>query len=630
MNNETNKQKHFLVELQPVGRRIQIPENKSLLEAAQLAGVDITSICGGIGICGSCKVRLMQGELSSATIDEQETFTEDELHNGYRLACQAYPQSDVIIDVPPESLTTPQRLQLEGQQADIPVEPAIRIIPLEIPIPSITDLRSDFTRLKDAIGTTISQVEIEYPLLTSASPLLRDANWNIKAIFNQNKLISILPNQPPAVIAGLAVDVGTTKVAAYLVNLENGDTLAQAGMMNPQIAFGEDVISRISYAIAHPENGETSGRKILQERIVEGLNKLIQTMLEDFHQKNTQHVEIVDAVVVGNTAMHHLFGGFPVQQLGMAPYVPAVSEAVNVPAREIGLQITKGGLVYLPPNIAGYVGADHVAMLLATLFQYRKELAYSNKTVVALDIGTNTEISLLHNRQIYSCSTASGPAFEGAHIQFGMRAAPGAIERVQISKDGQIHYKTIADQPPVGICGSGILDVIAEMYYANILDEKGMILNHHPRVRKTERLPEFILATEDQTGHHQAVVITRRDINEIQLAKGAIRAGIEILLKEANIQTHDIDEFIVAGAFGTYIDIRNAMRIGMFPTLPAEKVHQVGNAAGTGARYMLLSQFYRDLASRVANEIHYVELSNHPKFTEEFSKSLFFPKKDLP
>ncbi|MGB9521733.1 MAG: 2Fe-2S iron-sulfur cluster-binding protein, partial [Anaerolineales bacterium] len=201
MNNGINNQKHFLVELQPIGRRIQIPEDKSVLEAAQLAGVDITSICGGIGICGSCKVRLMHGELSSPTLDEQETFTEDELQNGYRLACQAFPRSDVIIDIPPESLTTPQRLQLEGQQADIPVEPAIQIIPLELPLPSITDLRADFTRLKDAIGTTIPNIEIEYPLFTSASALLRDADWKIKAVFNQNHLISILPIYPPSVIA---------------------------------------------------------------------------------------------------------------------------------------------------------------------------------------------------------------------------------------------------------------------------------------------------------------------------------------------------------------------------------------------------------------------------------------------
>jgi len=628
MHNEKSNQ--FLVELQPIGRRIQISGNKSLLEAAQLAGVDITSICGGIGICGGCKIQLIHGELSPYTLEEQDTFTEQDIQNGFRLACQAYPKSDVIINIPPESLTTPQRLQLEGHQTEIPVEPTIRTIPLEIPAPSINDLRADFTRLKDALATTVPALEVEYPLLTTASPIFRDADWNIKAILNSNRLISILPSQTPTIVAGIAVDIGTTKVAAYLVNLENGMTLAQGGIMNPQIAFGEDVISRISYVMSHSEAVETNGMRIMQERIVEGLNKLIQTMLDEVHQKNPDHIEIVDAVIVGNTAMHHLFAGFPVHQLGMAPYVPAVSEATLIPAREIGLQIARGGLVFLPPNIAGYVGADHVAMLLATLFQYKNELAYSNKTVVTLDIGTNTEISLLHNRQIYSCSTASGPAFEGAHIQFGMRAAPGAIERVQISKEGKIHYKTIADQPAVGICGSGILDVIAEMYYANILDEKGAILNHHPRVRKPDRYPEFVLVSKDQTGHNQAVVITRRDVNEIQLAKGAIRAGIEILLKEAGIQVQDIDELIVAGAFGTYIDVRNAMRIGMFPNLPLEKVHQVGNAAGTGARYMLLSQFYRDLANKIAKEVHYVELSNHPKFTEEFSKSLFFPKKDLP
>ncbi len=630
MTENSQKQNRFLIELQPIGRRIQVPGGTSLLGAAQLAGVDITSVCGGIGICGDCKIRLVQGELTPPTLEEKDIFTEEQFQNGYRLACQAYPLSDILLEIPPESLTSLQRLQLESQQAEIAIEPPIQIIPINIPAPTITDLRSDFTRLQDELKSIVPSMKVEYPVLASASPVFRKAKWNIQAIFNQDHLVSIIPTQNPTIIAGLAVDIGTTKVAAYIVDLNTGVTLVQDGLMNPQIAFGEDVISRISYVINHPENGETSGSKVLQERIRDGLNKLIQTMQAEIEQKFAKQLEIVDAVVVGNTAMHHLFAGFPVQQLGLSPYVPAVSEASLIRARELGLNITKGGSVYLPPNIAGYVGADHVSMLLATLYQYRKELAYTNKAVVALDIGTNTEISLLHNRQIYSCSTASGPAFEGAHIQDGMRAAPGAIERVQITKDGKIHYKTIGDQPAIGICGSGILDVIAEMYYADILDEKGALLNHHPRVSRSGRFPEFILANEDETGHHQAVVVTRRDINEIQLAKGAIRAGIDILLYEAGIEVGDIDEFIVAGAFGTYINVKNAMRIGMFPILPLDKCHQVGNAAGAGAKYMLLSKYYRELASKIAHEVNYIELSNHPKFTEEFSKSLFFPIKYLP
>jgi len=235
----------------------------------------------------------------------------------------------------------------------------------------------------------------------------------------------------------------------------------------------------------------------------------------------------------------------------------------------------------------------------------------------------------LHNQKIISCSCASGPAFEGAHIQFGMRAAPGAIEKVQITPENNILYKTIADQAPVGICGSGILDAIAEMYTANLLDAKGMFLNNHPNIRIQNRNMEFVLVPAEKSGHHQDIVLTRRDVNEIQLAKGAIRAGINILLMEANLQPQDLDAFIIAGAFGTYIDVKNAMKIGMFPFLPLEKCQQIGNAAGLGARQMLLSKRYRQIASELANQIQYIELSNHPKFSDEFSKSLFFPSKEL-
>jgi len=617
------------IHLQPIGRRTQIRSDQSLLEAAQLAGVEITSICGGVGVCESCRVRLVKGELSPLTMDEQNTFSTEEIQQGYRLACQAFPRSDVILDIPPESLSTPQRLQLESQQKPSEFDPPVRRIQVAIPAPSIDDLRSDLTRLRSAIQPFYETFDVDYAILQKLSTLCRTAEWTIQAIFKDTTLIQILPADPKSKILGLAVDIGTTKVAAYLVNLETGDILAQAGSMNPQIAFGEDVISRISYLINHPEQRGHPSTNLLHQRIIEGLNNLIEKMLAEIGDSSVSSENIVDAVVVGNTAMHHLFAGLSVEQLGISPYVPAVSEALSITAKELGLNIAPSAEVYLPPNIAGYVGADHIAMLLPTIYPYYSDPNRKSSNVLAIDIGTNTEISLLHNQQITSCSCASGPAFEGAHIQFGMRAAPGAIERVQITPDHRILYKTIADQDPVGICGSGILDAIAEMYSANLLDAKGMFLKNHPNVRIQNRNMEFVLVPADQSGHHQEIILTRRDVNEIQLAKGAIRAGINILLMEAGLQPEELDAMIIAGAFGTYIDIKSAMKIGMFPYLPLERCQQVGNAAGLGARQMLLSKRYRQIASELAQQIHYIELSNHPKFSDEFSKSLFFPSKEL-
>ena len=621
--------RYYTIHLQPIGRRIQIRPDQSLLEAAQLSGIELTSICGGIGVCESCRVRLVEGELSPPTIDEQNAFSATEIQQGFRLACQAYPRTDIVIDIPPESLSTAQRLQLESRQKISEIDPVVHHNLVEISPPSINDLRSDLTRLRDALKPFCENFAVDYSILQKLPSLCRASNWSIQAVFHDKKLIQILPATPKSKILGLAVDIGTTKVATYLLDLETGEIVSQAGSMNPQIAFGEDVISRISYLITHPEQKHQPGNNLLHQRIIDGLNKLIDKMLSEINDSSLSYENIVDAVVVGNTAMHHLFAGLSVEQLGISPYVPAVSEALYIPAKELGLNIAPAAQIYLPPNIAGYVGADHVAMLLPTIYPYYSDPQKRSSTVMAIDIGTNTEISLLHNQKITSCSCASGPAFEGAHIQFGMRAAPGAIEKLQITPENNILYKTIADQAPIGICGSGILDAIAEMYTANLLDAKGMFLSNHPNIRVQNRNMEFVLVPAEKSGHHQDIVLTRRDVNEIQLAKGAIRAGINILLMEANLQPQDLDAFIIAGAFGTYIDVKNAMKIGMFPFLPLEKCQQVGNAAGLGARQMLLSKRYRQIASELANQIQYIELSNHPKFSDEFSKSLFFPSKEL-
>jgi uncharacterized 2Fe-2S/4Fe-4S cluster protein (DUF4445 family) len=604
----------FTINFQPIGKRVAVENGWSILIAAQGAGIDIATICGGIGACDSCKIRLINGSLNEPTLEEQALFTQAELYAGYRLACQSYPQSDLTIEIPPESLTAPQRLQIEGQAQPVEIDPAVTPIELEIPEPTILDLRSDSTRVRDALVLSGLNLPIDFklPVLATMSWLLRNYQWHTTLAMRNRSVTAVLP--PSTSLLGLAVDVGTTKLAAYLCDLATGAILAKAGAMNPQTAFGEDVISRISYSI-----NISDGRKTLQSRLIDSLNLLLQTMYQQLGEDNhpITSAQIVEAVVVGNTAMHHFFAGLPVQQLGLAPYVPAVSESLEIYAHEIGLNIAPGAMIYLPPNIAGYVGADHVAMLLAA------GISSSTKTTMALDIGTNTEISLAHNQQIFSCSCASGPAFEGAHIQAGMRAASGAIERVQVIH-GELRTQTIDNIPPIGICGSGILDAIACMYQIGALDHRGSYLPEHPSVRQVDHNFEFLLVDRLKSGNGQDLVITRRDVNEIQLAKGAIRAGVEVLLETAGIPAETIDEFIIAGAFGTYINIPSAIQIGMFPALPINRFRQVGNAAGAGARQMLLSLKQRSLAEEIAKRVSYIELSAYPNFTNIFSKSLFF------
>jgi len=327
-----------------------------------------------------------------------------------------------------------------------------------------------------------------------------------------------------------------------------------------------------------------------------------------------QPEEVIEAVVVGNTAMHHLLLRLPVQQLALSPFVPAISEALDIKAREIGLCIAPGAYVHLLPNIAGFVGADHVAMLLAT------GIWKTDGVALALDIGTNTELALVSSGEITSVSCASGPAFEGAHIKHGMRAASGAIERLRLIGD-RVEYQTVDGAPPVGLCGSGILDAMAQLYLAGVLDASGRI-GDHPRVRHVEGQREFVLVNEEERNGRLAVTITQQDVRQLQLAKGAIRTGIDVLLQARGHSEQDIQQVVIAGAFGTYVDVASAVAIGMLPQLPLNRFRQVGNAAGMGAKMALISDSKRAEAQMIAHRVQYIELGATPDFAQTFARAL--------
>lgn len=601
------------VQFQPSGRRITLEPGLNLLQIAQRAGVDLVAACNGVGICGTCKIRVMDGEVSPVSASELKKLNPEELEGGYRLACSTLPQGDVHIEIPRTSLPFGQRLQIDGIESFVVPDPAVQPVEIQLESPHLTDLRSDVSRVDQVLSDQdLPKLTGNLAALGELSRGLRTHEWSLTLAARMNnagtELVAALPNGSP--LLGLAADLGSTKLAVYLMNIKTGATLASTGVMNPQISYGEDVVSRIAFA-----NESEDNRRLLQTRLVQTLNEALEALCE---QADAQPEQVVDAVVVGNTAIHHFFCGLPVKQLGESPYIPAVNDPLNFSAREIGLNIAPGAQVHVPAVIAGYIGADHTSALLST------QIRQNGRPRVLVDIGTNTEISLAVEGRLYSCSTASGPAFEGAHIRDGMRAAPGAIEKVTLT-DGQPAWTTIEDQPPVGICGTGILSGIAELITSGIINPIGNLDASQARITQFDGRPAYVLVPAGESGHGREILITRSDINEIQLAKGAIRTGIEALLERAAIKTEAVKDWIIAGAFGTYLDIPSAITIGMFPPhLPLERFHQVGNAAGVGAKQMLISCQKRAEANHLIGDVEYIELTVYPHFKELFLESLYF------
>jgi len=596
------------IDFEPVGRRGECQSQDSLLECARKLGVGISSICGGQSTCHSCKIQVLSGSVSKPTPSEMEAFSTKELKAGWRLACQTYPRTDVRLHLPAESMTTPQRLQVEGQEVTVSPQASVRAYPVKLAIPSLKAPQADAENLLQRLNQRykLNCNKVDIGALRLISEQLRSWKWRCQAAVRNDEVIALLP--PTSRPLGLAIDLGTTKIAGYLVNLSDGQTLAARGVMNPQIIHGEDIISRINGAVHSEEE-----RDEIQKLAAEAIGQLGADLCAEVKARPE---EIVEVVVVGNTAMHHLFLGLPVRQLALAPFVPAVSRALDIKARSLSLNFAPGAYVHLLPNLAGFVGADHVAMLLAT------GVASKKGPIVALDIGTNTEVSLIHQGNIVTTSCASGPAFEGGHIKYGMRAANGAIERLQISA-GKVSYQTIGEAPPVGICGSGILDTLAQLYLAKAVDEGGRFNADHPRVRKNRGQRQFILVSQEERQGQPAITITQHDIRELQLAKAAIRSGIQVLLETSGVSEEKIKQVIIAGAFGSYINVASAVESGMLPSLPLGRFIQAGNAAGMGAKLALISVKSRAKAQALTSKVHYIELASAPGFERTFMQASY-------
>jgi uncharacterized 2Fe-2S/4Fe-4S cluster protein (DUF4445 family) len=599
-------QKTCRIDFEPIGKRVDVHPSVTLLEAAQQAGVMLNSSCGGAGRCGQCRLTVMQGKVSAPTEEEKAVLNQQALDAGERLACRVSAQDDIKVHVPAQSLLGRQRLQLNGDNGFLSIDPLVRTIPISVSPPSLEDTRSDLERLALSETTFTADPGV----LTLIASLAREKGWVLDLYLRENEIIGAGPSGKAPL--GVAVDLGTTKIAAALVDLTSGDELALAGAMNPQIAYGEDVISRLTYCQHHPRGAETLTTKVRQ---------IIDQLMDDLvRQANTQREQIADLCIVGNTAMTHLLLGLPTRQLAVSPFVAATHLPMDIKARDLGLSAAPGAYVYVLPGVGGFVGADHVAMILAS------GLARTKGIALGVDIGTNTEIVLADPKTgTYTCaSCASGPAFEGAHISDGMRASSGAIEWVSLTAEG-VRLKTIDNAPAVGLCGSGMVDALAELVRCNALSTVGRLDKGSPFLRIGTSGPELLLAPGASSGSGRDVVLTQKDVSQIQLAKGAIRAGLESLLAATGTLAEDVTEVIVAGAFGSYLDIRNAFSIGLLPHLPYARYRQVGNAALVGAKRSLLSLAEREHALDIHKQSTHVELSTFPKFNRLFTLGMQFP-----
>jgi uncharacterized 2Fe-2S/4Fe-4S cluster protein (DUF4445 family) len=606
------------VVIQPLGLRRRAERGQTLYEVIREAGIELTSICGGLGKCGKCRVVVTDGReaINRPTEVEQEHFSVQELLSSVRLACQIKVQGSIEVYVPRESVVTRIRLQSEGVETKVEPLPLVEKFYVELPKPTLQSLEPDLERLlRSLYEYNVQPSYISPEILRSLPETLRGAYWKVTTtVWNNKEILDVEKGNTSKACYGLAVDVGTTKIASYLVGLTTGETVAVSSMVNPQVSYGEDVITRVTYAM----RGETE-RKELQRKVVEGINQLIAECCSN-HGIDPRH--IYEATVVGNTAMHHLLLGISPKYLALSPYVPAVKGPLNLKAKELDLDVNPHANVHFLPVIAGFVGSDCVADILATGLFKEKDLC------LLLDIGTNTEVVVGNQKRMVACSCASGPAFEGAHIKHGMKASSGAIEGARIDSDTlEVSFRTIDNVEPRGLCGSGIVDIIAEMLKAGIIDERGTIKREadSPRVRINEEGErEFVVVQASPID----IVVTQADVREIQLAKGAIRTGITILMQKMGVTPEQIKRVYIAGAFGTYIDPASAKAIGMIPDIPLNIVTSVGNAAGTGARMVLVSSKAGKVSKKISDSVEYVELAAHPNFHSVFIESLRFPHRE--
>jgi len=648
----TEPTKDPLVLFMPSGRRGRFAKGTPVLDAARSLGVYIESVCGGRGICGRCQIEAQEGHfakhgissspqnLSGVTKAENRYAEKRVLAEGRRLSCQALVEGDLVVDVPQDVQINRQIVRKRAETRRIERDPATRLCYVEVEEPDMEAPLGDADRLLKALSAEwgLEKPRIEPRLLPQVQGLLREGEWKVTCAIHDDgrpetggpEVTAIFPGFHNTA-CGIAVDIGSTTIAAHLSSLLSGRTLASAGAPNPQIRFGEDLMSRVSYVMMNPE-----GRAAMTKAVREAIGQLVAQLVSG---AGVTTEDVLEATFVGNPIMHHLFLGIDPTELGGAPFALAVSGPVSMPARDIGLPLNEGARIYVLPCIAGHVGADAAAVTLS------EGPHRADDITLVVDVGTNAEIVLGNKEKLVAASSPTGPAFEGAEISGGQRAAPGAIERVRIDPEtleprikviggdewsNEEGFETVAQDVGVtGICGSGIIEVVGEMYLAGIIDEDGVIdgrlAERSERIQPTGRTFSYLLWHGNEAKKSQEIRILQTDIRAIQLAKAALYAGVRLLMDKLGLE--EVEAIKLAGAFGSYIDPKYAMLIGLIPDCRLDKVKGVGNAAGTGARMALLNRGHRREIEEVVRKIEKIETALEPRFQEHFVAAMAFPNK---
>lgn len=632
-----------LVVFTPSGKRGRVAQGTTVLQAARDLGVDLDSVCGGRAICGRCQVTLSEGAFPKHGIesradhlsglgDNEIAYDEAEgLAEGRRLGCSARLLNDAVIDVPPESQVHRQVVRKRTEVHDLSVNPLVRLHVVEVSEPSMHEPVSDLRRVLEELEFEwgLTDLECDPHVLMALQGALRDGQWQVTvAVFRQREIVAIWPGYHETAL-GMAFDIGSTTIAAHLVNLASGEALASAGRMNPQIRFGEDLMSRVSYVMMHPG---------AEQQMCEAVRTAVAELISEVCAEADQSPDnILDCTFVGNPIMHHLLLGLSPVELGGAPFALATDSAVTVSAQSLGLGIHPGARCYVLPCIAGHVGADCAAVVLSEAPYLREELT------LLVDVGTNAEIVLGNRHRLLAASSPTGPAFEGAQISSGQRAAPGAIERVRIDPDTlEPRFRVIgcelwSDHPDfakqtaelgiTGICGSGIIEVLAELYLAQVINSDGVVdgtlSSRSERIVADGRTFAYVLHEGEIR-----IAITQNDVRAIQLAKAALYAGVRLLMDKLNVDA--VDRIRLAGAFGSHIDVKYAMVLGLIPDCALENVTSAGNAAGSGAHIALVDGDAREEIEREVRRIEKVETAVESRFQEHFVEAMAIPHKSAP
>ena len=602
--------KSFQIAAFPENRKIQVVGGKSLYLALLDAGIHIEASCGGKGTCGKCKVKVLDRKKALAN-EADKKLSKEEVEAGWGLACLTPVEEDLSILLPRKAEEDDRKTSISGRDY-YDVDTSFKKVNVTIDKPSPGDQRSDISRIIAALGK--SDLDVSLQVLEKASDIIRQSDYNVTVTIDDKNIIDIEQGNVSKEIYGVAFDVGTTNVAGSLINLITGQVIAAHAEANSQRSFGADVVARITYVSENEKGLET-----LKGKVIETLNGIINNLAVD---AGINKENIYSVTTVGNTVMQHLLVGSNPINIAMSPYIPVFQDSLKLKAHSLGIDVNREALLYVAPNVAGYVGADTVGVILATFLEKSEDI------LLAVDIGTNGEIVLGNREKIVACSAASGPAFEGAQIKQGMRAANGAIEKLEITDD--VYIEIIGNTKPIGICGSGLVDAVAELINVGIINKGGRIL-------PPDEVPDLSVALKNRIveGQHgfdfvlykaespaDNVLLTQKDVRELQLAKGAIYAAIKILTKELGIEFKDINRVLLAGAFGNYIQVKSAKTIGL---LPRElDVEQIGNAAGVGSRMVLTSDKEKERASYIAGKIKYLELSSRPDFQDEFIMAMNF------